>query len=343
MNTRDTTLSLPYGTGLSRLAGNFKRPGTARRLVIDRLKHIQCGTLHVHLPNGECESIFGEPAPGLEAHLEIKHDSALRQMLFGGAVGFAEGYIDGHWDTPDLSALLHLLHRNESTLRAGKFGSCFARIANRLYHKSRKNSRSGSRRNITYHYDLGNDFYSRWLDGSMTYSSALFENRGHSLEQAQTLKYQRIAELAGLHPGGEVLEVGCGWGGFMTRAVTDHDCNVDGITLSQEQLAWTNSRMEDLGISHRARASLTDYRDTRGQYDAVVSIEMMEAVGEEHWQDYFNMLHDRLKPGAAHHRFRALRALQAPCRFYPALHIPGRHAANHDDHRRTGSKRRTGA
>lgn len=299
MNTRASALSLPYSNGLSRLAGNLKRSRTARRLVIEHLKRIRRGTLHVHLPDGDRETITGEAGSQPEAHIEIREDSAFRQMLFGGAMGFAETYIDGLWDTPDLSTLLNLLHSNEATLKAGKIGNCFAHLSNRLYHRSRNNSRSGSRRNITYHYDLGNDFYRLWLDNGMTYSSALYDDNQLDLDEAQTRKYHSIADLAGLRPGNNVLEIGCGWGGFMEQAATDYSCNVDGITLSREQLAWTNRRMQRLGISRRARARLTDYRDTRDRYDAVVSIEMMEAVGEEHWPDYFRTIRERLKPGAA--------------------------------------------
>jgi cyclopropane-fatty-acyl-phospholipid synthase len=206
--------------------------------------------------------------------------------------------MDGEWETPDLVALIELASRNEQALQDALGGGRAARLLNRLWHWRRNNNRRGSRRNIAFHYDLGNDFYRRWLDQGMTYSSALFEHPQQDLAQAQQAKYQRIAELAELQPGARVLEIGCGWGGFMELAAGQLACRVEGVTLSQQQLAYANARMQAAGLQQQAQASLTDYRDTAGQYDAIVSIEMLEAVGEAHWPRYFQTLYERLKPGS---------------------------------------------
>jgi cyclopropane-fatty-acyl-phospholipid synthase len=251
----------------------------------------------VQLPDGKTVTCRGEQDSHLEAAMVVHNPRVFRRLLAGGPMAFAECYIEGLWDTPDLAALLKLLHRNESSLRTHHIGSLLVRLLNRRYHRSRDNDRGGSRRNIAYHYDLGNDFYRSWLDRGMTYSAALFRDPHMSLEEAQTEKYRTIAELAGLHSGDHVLEIGCGWGGFMEHAVTRHDCTVTGITLSREQLDWANRRMQ--AYTGDSKALLTDYRDTRGSYDAIVSIEMLEAVGETHWPTYFSTLYERLKPGAA--------------------------------------------
>lgn len=281
----------------STLLGLGKRESTAQRLVLSRLQGIRQGCLQVQLPDGKTVTCSGEQDSHLEAAMVVHNPRVFRRLLAGGPMAFAECYIEGLWDTPDLAALLKVLHRNESSLRTHHIGSLLVRLLNRRYHRSRDNDRGGSRRNIAYHYDLGNDFYRSWLDRGMTYSAALFRDPHMSLEEAQTEKYRTIAELAGLHSGDHVLEIGCGWGGFMEHAVTRHDCTVTGITLSREQLDWANRRMQ--AYTGDSKALLTDYRDTRGSYDAIVSIEMLEAVGETHWPTYFSTLYERLKPGAA--------------------------------------------
>jgi cyclopropane-fatty-acyl-phospholipid synthase len=281
------------------VAGLARRGSTARRLVLGRLSGITAGTLDVTLPEGSSTRFQGRDASGPQAAMTIHDPQVFRRLLTGGAIAFAECYIEGLWDTPDLPTLLDLLHRNEATLRAGRLGSRITRLLNRGFHRSRNNSRDGSRRNIAYHYDLGNDFYAAWLDPGMTYSAARYLPGCDTLQQAQDAKYRRIAELAGLRGDQRVLEIGCGWGGFMEHASGLPGCRVDGITLSREQLTWTNHRLQQLGLAAQASASLTDYRDTTGSYDAVVSIEMLEAVGREHWPAYFRTLHQRLKPGGA--------------------------------------------
>ncbi len=293
--TADYALPLSAGrAGLNTLSNRAALYALFR--FLDRIEH---GSLRLVLPGGEKRVFTGQRDSGPAAELTIRDPRAIIRLIRGGDVGFAESYLDRQWDTPDLPALLAFIICNEQALKGVAGGGSLSRLMNRLYHWRRHNSRRGSRRNIASHYDLGNAFYRCWLDAGMTYSSALFEQPGQDLDQGQQAKYRRIAELAKLRPGAEVLEIGSGWGGFMEYAAGHLDCRVHGVTLSREQLAYANNRMQTAGIDERAVATLTDYRDTQGQYDAVVSIEMLEAVGEAHWPRYFQTLHQRLKPGAS--------------------------------------------
>jgi cyclopropane-fatty-acyl-phospholipid synthase len=185
---------------------------------------------------------------------------------------------------------------NEALIKDLLNGSSLLRFINRLFHLGKANSKRGSRKNISYHYDLGNEFYATWLDRTFTYSSALFNSPEDSLEQAQLNKYRRICEMLNLQPGEKVLEVGCGWGGFAELAAREYGANVYGITLSKEQLAFAESRIKTAGLEQQVKLELIDYRDVQGSYDHIVSIEMFEAVGEENWPTYFAMLKERLKP-----------------------------------------------
>ena len=281
----------------SQLIASWSR-GVARFALLRILEQIEYGSLRLHLPGGESMHFAGSTDEGLQAEINIHDLRALTRLLRDGDIGFAESYLDRQWDSPDLMALMEWASRNEPALNRALLGGRLSRTLNRNYHLSRNNSRQGSRRNIAFHYDMGNDFYRHWLDAGMTYSSALFEHPGQNLEQAQQAKYRRIAELAELKPGSTVLEIGCGWGGFMEHAATHWDSRVLGITLSKEQLRYANERMQAQGLERQSAAVLLDYRDTRGRYDAVVSIEMLEAVGETHWPRYFDSLYRRLKPGA---------------------------------------------
>jgi cyclopropane-fatty-acyl-phospholipid synthase len=294
-----SALNPPRWLPTGRILAFGRRGATARKLVLGKLSSIRDGTLAVTLPDGSTIHYSGETRTGPHAALTIHDPAVFRRLLTGGAIAFAECYIDGLWDTPDLPALLDLLYRNEAVLRTGRIGSRVAHLLNRCYHRSRDNNRDGSRRNIAYHYDLGNDFYAAWLDPGMTYSAARYRQPSDTLQQAQDAKYRRIARLAGLQGGEHILEIGCGWGGFMEHASGIPGCRVTGITLSREQHAWANRRMQAIGRADQAAASLTDYRDTTGSYDAVVSIEMLEAVGKAHWPTYFRLLNERLRPGAA--------------------------------------------
>lgn len=264
------------------------------RLLLGRLKQLRHGSLHLHTPDGETLWL-GQPGTTPEAELTVRDWSACRMLLLSGDIGFAEAYRDGLVDSPDLTALLRLALRNEAALRTTLSGSLPARWWYALKHRLRRNSRAGSRRNIHAHYDLGNDFYQLWLDPSWTYSSAWFEgDYSKALSTAQAAKYQRICDVLQLRPGMRVLEIGCGWGGFAEHAA-QQGIAVHGITLSEAQLAHARQR---LAVYPQVTLALQDYRDLSGQYDAIVSIEMFEAVGEAYWPDYFQTLQRLLKPGA---------------------------------------------
>ncbi len=258
--------------------------------LASRLRH---GSLTVHLPDGRSMR-FGTPSNGVAADLFLDDPAAARRLLLGGDIGLAEAYGDGLWRTSDLPALIELGIRNEAELGRQLFGVAVLGLVNRLLHRSRANTRGGSRRNIAFHYDLGNDFYRLWLDPGMTYSSALYEREGQSLEEAQDAKIRRVGALLDLAPGHSVLEIGCGWGGMAEHLARRHGATVTGLTLSTEQLAFAQAR-----LGGDADLRLQDYRDVEGRFDRIVSIEMIEAVGEAHWPQYFRTLHDRLAPGGA--------------------------------------------
>ncbi len=217
-------------------------------------------------------------------------------MSRDGDIGFAEAYMQGDWDTENLSSFLYWATLNLEALSSHLEANIFVRLLNRIRHLTRRNSERGSRRNISAHYDLGNDFYQLWLDPTMTYSSAIFTDTQDSLEQAQTRKYQQLLTSLNAKPGEHILEVGCGWGGFAEHAAKQ-GYRVTGITLSTEQLAWAKKRLYDAGLDDLVDLRLQDYRHLDEQFDHIVSIEMFEAVGESYWAGFFEMLFMRLKPG----------------------------------------------
>ena len=262
------------------------------RLLLQRLNRLQHGSLRLHTPDGQCLR-FGQSGEMPEAELRIHNWAACRKLLFAGDIGFAEAYRDGLLDSPDLTALLRLALCNESVLGNTLAGSWPARGWYWLKHCLRRNSRHGSQRNIHAHYDLGNAFYALWLDPSWTYSSAWFD--GHydlPLATAQSAKYQRICDVLGLQAGMRVLEIGCGWGGFAEHA-SQQGIAVHGITISDAQLDFARQRLSGNAL---VQLQWQDYRDLHGQYDAIVSIEMFEAVGEAYWPGFFAQLQKLLKP-----------------------------------------------
>jgi cyclopropane-fatty-acyl-phospholipid synthase len=268
----------------------------AARTAIELLRRLQGGVLRLALPGGD-QLRFGE---GHERAALTVHDSRLfERTLAEGDIGFGESYIDGEWDSDDLAALLTLLAENRDTLDAAIRGQWWPLLRHRLRHWLRSNTRTGSRRNILAHYDLGNDFYALWLDPTMSYSAALFGDSASSggLAAAQRAKYLRLLDRLDARPGQTILEIGCGWGGFAEVAARDYGCRVHGITLSPAQLAYARERAAAGGWADRAEFKLVDYRDLQGRYDHIVSIEMFEAVGERYWPSYFRQLRDRLKPG----------------------------------------------
>ena len=254
------------------------------------------GRLTVLLPNGQTHRLEGQEA-GPSAVLDIRDYRFARRVLASGDIGFAEGYMAGEWETPHLAPLLEVLAQNYDKIRRLFDGNPVMLAVNWLAHRMNRNSRSGSKKNIHAHYDLGNDFYSRWLDPSMTYSSARFATPDMPLEAAQREKYASLARLMDLKPGHSVLEIGCGWGGFAEFAAKEVGAKVTGITISQQQYDFAKQRLFNAGLSEKADIQLVDYRDVRGQFDRVASIEMFEAVGQEYWPAYFDKIHEVLAPG----------------------------------------------
>lgn len=254
------------------------------------------GSITWILPTGKTMTITG-PNPGPDATLKVNDYNFMRRAFTSGAIGFAEGFMAGEWETPDLSAVLEAFSLNFDNLGALVSGNPLMRALYGLYHLLHRNSRSGSKKNIHAHYDLGNSFYSRWLDPTMTYSSALYERPGQSLREAQRAKYAALARTIDLAPGKHVLEIGCGWGGFAEFAAKEVGAKVTGITISQAQYDFARKRLFEQGLSEKADIRLVDYRDVEGRYDAVASIEMFEAVGEAYWPAYFSKVRDVLVPG----------------------------------------------
>ena len=254
------------------------------------------GRLTVLLPNGEVHNLEGT-RPGPAAIFDIKDYRFARRVLASGDIGFAEGYMAGEWESPQLAALLESFAHNYEHIQRLADGNPLMKALNWVSHKRHRNSRAGSRKNIHAHYDLGNAFYAAWLDRTMTYSSARFTRADMTLEAAQREKYASLARLMELGQGQSVLEIGCGWGGFAEFAAREVGARVTGITISQEQYDFARQRIFNAGLSERADIQLIDYRDVQGRFDRVASIEMFEAVGQEYWPAYFSKIHEALEPG----------------------------------------------
>jgi len=261
------------------------------------LAHLHYGRLTTILPDGESLHFTGEQETDLQAVIQVHRWDALRRLATGGDVAFAEAYMDGGWSSPDITRLMRVAMLNEAIVQARLAGGFLSRTIARLGHLRNSNTLEGSKRNISYHYDLGNRFYEAWLDPGMTYSSGYYTKSDMTLEASQDAKYERICDLARLQPGETVLEVGCGWGGFTELAAAKYRCNVTGLTLSNEQHAYARRRLLMQGLNDRTNIVLRDYREQDGKFDKIVSIEMFEAVGEEHWPNYFDMIRKRLRPG----------------------------------------------
>jgi cyclopropane-fatty-acyl-phospholipid synthase len=269
----------------------------AARVCMAALARIRVGRLTVTLPNG-ARRTFGDAASDDSAEIAIHDRAAFARILLGGEIGAGEAYMDDLWSSPDLPALLRLASRNREALAlTSGWIRVPARLRSTLAHRARRNTKRQSRRNIAAHYDLGNDFYRLFLDETMTYSSAVFESPGQSLADAQRNKYRLIAERAGLQRGHHVLEIGSGWGGFALYAAGELGCRVTSVTISREQQALATERVRDAGLQHLVDIQLRDYRDIEGTYDAIVSIEMLEAVGHEYFATFFQVCDAALAPG----------------------------------------------
>ncbi|WP_297730432.1 cyclopropane-fatty-acyl-phospholipid synthase family protein [uncultured Maricaulis sp.] len=268
----------------------------AARRITRALDGLTSARLRIELPGGYRFAV-GPDQASMVADWTIHRWNALLRIAASGVLGFSEGYVNDEWKTSDLPALLTALATELDKVDAAHGRGGPSRLLARLQHWMNANTRRGSRRNISFHYDLGNAFYEQWLDESMTYSAALFESEDDTLAQAQARKYRRICESLNLKPGDRVLEIGCGWGGFAEVAIRDFGCHVTGLTLSREQLDYARSRLESAGLGDKADLRLQDYRDVSERFDAVASIEMFEAVGEAHWPVYFKQVHHCLQPG----------------------------------------------
>lgn len=263
--------------------------GLGGRVTEKLIRHLRYGHLKVVLPSGAVVEKIG-PEPGPDATIVMRRWRALRRLVTAGDIGFAEGFIDGDWTTPDLTELIRLAARNGEALAPAIDGHVVMRLANRISHLLNANTKRGSRRNIEAHYDLGNDFYKEWLDPSMLYSSGIFDADTTTLEASQRKKLDRIREKLNLEGGESVLEIGCGWGALAVDLAARAKANVTGITLSPSQLNWARTAVAENGLSQQVDLRLQDYRDVHGQFDRIVSIEMFEAVGEAYWPGYFDTL-----------------------------------------------------
>ena len=268
------------------------------RFIARLLPAMRFGRLQIVFPGGAIINQAGAE-PGPDATVVLYSWRAIRRLATGGDIGFAEAWIDGEWTSPDLTSLIRLGIRNSDTVDSKTHGSFLARAANRLAHGRNANSKRKSARNIQAHYDLGNDFYRLWLDQSMLYSSALWDDKTATLEDAQQTKLNRICELLDLRGGESILEIGCGWGALAAQLAATPQSHVTGITLSPAQLAWARQEVSVHGHDGQVDLRLQDYRDVSGAFDRIVSIEMLEAVGEAYWPVYFEKIASSLKPGGS--------------------------------------------
>ena len=262
-------------------------------MIIARFKK---GRLDMVLPDGRTLRFEGKE-PGPIAEMIVHDDKFMRTVAARGDIGFAEVFMDGKFDTPDLATLLQYFSTNWDDAGRLVIGSSIAQFFANLRHVRRANTKKGSKRNILAHYDLGNDFYAAWLDPTMTYSSAIYASKDQPLQDAQLAKYRSIARNLALKPGDRVLEIGSGWGGFAEVAAREFGANVTSVTISDAQHDYAVKRIAAAGLSDKVEIVMSDYRDITGEFDAVASIEMFEAVGEEYWPSYFGKIAEVLKPG----------------------------------------------
>ncbi len=264
--------------------------------VFEMTQRINTGRLDFVLADGRHFRAEG-PNPGPIAEVHINNDDLFARMIREGDLGFCDAYLDEWWTTPDLQAFMDWIHADNDSLYDGFPGMSILRNFEKFRFWLQRNHRDQARKNISYHYDLGNEFYSLWLDDTMTYSSALFTTGQESHEAAQISKYASMVDQMGAQPGDHILEIGCGWGGFAEYAAKERGLKVTGLTISEEQIKYARKRIENAGLSDMVDFKLQDYRDERGVYDGIASIEMFEAVGQKYWPAYFETVRERLKPG----------------------------------------------
>lgn len=285
-----------FSPDLPRIFAKKQRTGPGLKLFLYMLSGIRIGKLDVQLPDGSLHRFEGAEA-GPHGQLQIHSAGLLRHVVLGGELGFGEAYMERCWDSPDLTALLCVMYRNTPYFRGPFEKNWLGRVFGYWQHRLRDNTKTKAKRNIEYHYDLGNEFYRLWLDPTMAYSSAVFAHPNDTLEAAQYRKFDQLLERLRIEPGQSLLEIGSGWGGFAIHAALRTGCTVHSITLSGEQLAEAKARALAAGVADRVRFELRDYRDLDSTYDRVVSVEMYEAVGEAFWPTWFQTLHRALKPG----------------------------------------------
>jgi cyclopropane-fatty-acyl-phospholipid synthase len=266
------------------------------QLALGFASRLRRGTLDVTLLDGRVMR-FGGAEPGPAAQMTLHSYGFASKLINNGDIGIAEAYLRGEWDTPDLTQFLYLFCVNHELIQSMLADKPLVRFVQTVRHWFNRNTKRQARRNIYAHYDIGNAFYSAWLDPSMTYSSALYEDDTPDLTAAQNNKYRRLAEAIDLRPGQKVLEIGCGWGGFAEFAAKTFNAKVVGLTISKEQRDFAQKRIQAAGLTDKVEIKLQDYRDERDRYDRIASIEMIEAVGEEFWPKYFSQVRDRLLPG----------------------------------------------
>jgi len=264
--------------------------------VFEKIKNVEKGRLDIVLEDGRRFRIEG-PEAGHVAEVHIHHPDVFARTIREGDMGFCDAYLEGQWSTPDLMAFMDMVHDGAEDMYDGFPGQALVQAYEKIRFWLQSNSKRQAKKNISYHYDLGNDFYALWLDETMTYSSAKFETGQESLEKAQTQKYASMVDQMGAQPGDHILEIGCGWGGFAEYAAKERGLKVTCLTISQEQFNYAVERIEKAGLSDQVTFKLQDYRDETGVYDGIASIEMFEAVGQKYWPAYFNTVRDRLKPG----------------------------------------------
>jgi cyclopropane-fatty-acyl-phospholipid synthase len=265
--------------------------------VFEAAQRISRGQLDITLPDGRLFRAIGKQE-GPVAAVHIHDPDVFARLLRDGELGFCDAYLEQGWSSPDLQAFLDLMNAGNEVLYRGFPGKGLLKAYERLRHILRSNSKARARKNIAYHYDLGNAFYAKWLDETMTYSSALFKTGNEPLAVAQRAKYAALVDALNVKEGDHILEIGCGWGGFAEYAAKERGLRVTGLTISAEQLHYAQARMARAGVADRVDLRMQDYRDEHGVYDGIASIEMFEAVGEKYWPVYFDKLQGCLKPEA---------------------------------------------
>lgn len=285
----DTHMILTTTDGQTNLPRYFAR-------VFAMTQGMNNGRVDFVLPDGRTFRAEGKN-PGPVAELRIHNNDLFARLIREGDLGFCDAYLDEWWSTPDLQAFMDLVHADNDSIYDGFPGMGLVRFVERFRFWLQRNNRTQARKNISYHYDLGNEFYGLWLDDTMTYSSALFKTGQESHEAAQIAKYASMIDQMGAQRGDHILEIGCGWGGFAEYAAKERGIRVTGLTISEEQFKYARERIEKAGLSDMVEFKLQDYRDEKGTYDGIASIEMFEAVGEQYWPAYFNTVRERLKPG----------------------------------------------